>query len=76
MKTVLIAFVTALGFTAFAAHAQELGFAVVDADASGTVTLEEATLAGWEWTEEQFATADGDGDGVLSEVEFLAATGQ
>jgi hypothetical protein len=56
------------------AHAQEMDFMKVDADANGAVTLEEAVAAGWQWTEEQFATADADGNGSLSADEFVRAT--
>jgi Ca2+-binding EF-hand superfamily protein len=50
-----------------------MNFAVVDADGSGLVSIEETTAAGWEWTEEQFAAADSDGDGYLNVEEFAAA---
>ena len=75
MKKVL----TALGVAAFMtvpAIAAEMDFTKVDADASGTVTMEEATAAGWEWTAEQFAAADTDGNGTLSAEEFAAAAQQ
>ncbi len=73
MKNLLIAF----GITAFAAipaAAAEMDFSKVDADASGTVSMDEAKAAGWEWSEDQFAAADTDGDGALSADEFAAAT--
>jgi hypothetical protein len=56
------------------AWAQEMDFMKVDANADGMVTLEEAATAGWAWTEEQFATADADGNGSLSADEFVRAT--
>lgn len=57
------------------ALAQEMDFLKVDANGDGAVTPEEATAAGWAWTEEQFAAADKDSNGTLSADEFVTATG-
>jgi EF hand len=57
------------------AAAQEMDFMKVDANADGAVTPEEATAAGWAWTQEQFAAADKDSNGTLSADEFVSATG-
>ena len=74
MKKYILTLIGVVGLFAAPAIAQEMSFAMVDGDANGFVTLEEATTAGWEWTEEQFAGVDTDADGALSEDEFLAAT--
>jgi hypothetical protein len=52
----------------------EMDFLKVDGDADGAVTLEEATKAGWTWTQEQFTAADKDANGSLSADEFVTAT--
>ena len=57
------------------AMASTMDFKSVDADGDGQVTLVEAKDAGIEWTEEQFAAADTDGSGGLSEEEFNAVIG-
>ena len=72
MKKIVLALVVA-GFASVAAQAAEMDFATVDADGDGVVTFEEATAAGWEWSEEQFDEADADGDGALNSEEFAAA---
>ena len=75
MKKVVIA----LGLAALIsgpALAQEMDFAAVDADGNGQVSMDEATAAGWNWTDEEFKAADADGDGALSEEEFAAAAGE
>lgn len=54
------------------AMAATMDFQSVDADGDGQVTLVEATDAGIEWTAEQFAAADTDGSGGLSEEEYKA----
>lgn len=72
MKKLVLALVVA-GAASVAAQAAEMDFAVVDANADAMVTLEEATAAGWEWTEDQFKAADTDGDGGLNAEEFAAA---
>jgi Ca2+-binding EF-hand superfamily protein len=72
MKMLVVALGLA-GLLAAPVLAAEMNFAVVDADGSGLVSIEEATAAGWEWTEEQFAAADSDGDGYLNVEEFAAA---
>lgn len=76
MKNVLLSAVF-VGFSAIAAfaasHAGEMDFTVVDADANGMVTMEEATAAGWKWSEEDFTAADTDADGSLNAEEFAAA---
>ncbi len=68
--------ILALGLSAFATAAIAAGeadFAKVDANADAAVSLEEATAAGWAWTEEQFKAADTDANGSLSAEEFAAA---
>jgi EF hand len=57
-----------------AAIAAEMDFAVVDADGDSLVSTDEASAAGWDWTEEEFAAADADGDGFLNAEEFAAAS--
>ena len=69
--------ILALGLSTFAfapLHAQDADFATTDANGDGMVTMEEATAAGYPWTDEEFAGADADGSGALSEEEFTAAT--
>lgn len=73
MKRILFALAIA-GVAALPVMAAEMDFAAVDSNADGAVSLEEATAAGWEWSEEQFDEADADGDGALSSEEFAAAT--
>ena len=72
MKMLVVALGLA-GLVAAPALAAEMDFAVVDTDGNGMVTMEEATAAGWEWTEEQFTAADADGNGSLDADEFAAA---
>ncbi len=73
MKKLVLALAT-IGFAAAPAFAQEADFAKVDANADGKVMMEEATAAGWTWTEEQFKAADTDADGGLNADEFKAAS--
>lgn len=47
-------------------------FATVDANADGQVTMDEAKAAGLDWTEAQFAAADTDASGGLSQEEYEA----
>ncbi|MGB7334785.1 MAG: hypothetical protein WBD01_03240 [Salaquimonas sp.] len=69
-----IAFVGFSAVSTFAAsHAGEMDFTVVDADANAMVSMEEATAAGWKWSEEDFKAADTDADGSLNAEEFAAA---
>ncbi|MCB1387398.1 MAG: EF-hand domain-containing protein [Nitratireductor sp.] len=75
MKKIVLALVVA-GFASVAAQAAEMDFATVDADGNGSVSMEEATAAGWEWSEEEFNAADSDGDGGLNAEEFAAAAAQ
>ena len=67
-----------VGFSAVAAfaasHAGEKDFAVVDADKNAMVSMEEATAAGWKWSEEDLKAADKDADGNLNAEEFAAAS--
>ncbi|MGB7285531.1 MAG: hypothetical protein WBC71_01230 [Salaquimonas sp.] len=74
MKKTILA-LGVLGFAAFPALAQEADFMKVDANADGVVTMEEASAAGWGWTEDQFKGADADGDGTLNAEEFATAAG-
>lgn len=74
MKKFVLA-LSILGLAGAPALAQEADFAAVDANADGLVSMEEATAAGWDWTEDQFKAADGDGDGSLNADEFAAAAG-
>ncbi|MCG6858728.1 MAG: hypothetical protein LJE67_11760 [Salaquimonas sp.] len=57
------------------AMAATMDFNSVDANGDGQVTLIEANDAGLQWTEEQFAAADVDHSGGLSETEFNAVAG-
>ncbi|MCB1427451.1 MAG: hypothetical protein H6889_10975 [Brucellaceae bacterium] len=69
--------VLALGLSTFAfapVHAQDADFATTDANGDGMVTMEEATAAGYTWSQEEFSAADTGGSGALSEEEFTAAT--
>jgi hypothetical protein len=63
-----------IGSLVTAANAQEKDVLKVDANSDGMVTLEEAIAAGWNWTEDQFSTADKDQNGSLSADEFVSAT--
>ncbi|MGI9413550.1 MAG: hypothetical protein ACR2PM_07770 [Hyphomicrobiales bacterium] len=74
MRTISIA--TALGamVLATAAFAADTDFKKVDADASGTLTMAEVNTAMPNVTQAQFKAADTDGDGLLSEAEWVAAT--
>lgn len=58
------------------AMANEMDFTKVDANGDGKITMEEATAAGWTWTDDQFKTADADGDGGLNAEEFKVASAQ
>lgn len=75
MKKLILA-LGLVGFAAAPAIAQEMDFATVDADGNSMVSMEEATAAGWTWSEEEFKAADSDGDGSLNADEFKAASGQ
>ncbi len=69
--------VLALGLVGLAGApvlAAEMDFAKVDTDGSELVSMEEATAAGWEWSDEEFAAADADSDGFLNAEEFANAT--
>ncbi len=74
MKKVLIA-AAALAASSTFALAQMADFATVDADASGSVSMEEAKAAMPDLTDEAFAAADTDGSGDLSAEEFAAIAG-
>lgn len=73
MKKLILA-LSFLGFSGVHAMAAEMDMSVVDANADGLVSMEEATAAGWEWTEDQFKSVDADGDGSLNADEFAAAS--
>jgi Ca2+-binding EF-hand superfamily protein len=64
------------GLLARPAHAAEITFALVDADGSGLISIEEIEAAGLDWTPEKFAAADTDEDGYLNQEEFEAAIAQ
>jgi len=72
MKKLLTAFAVA-GLAAAPALAQTADWKTTDANTDSMGTMEEATAAGYTWTEEQFKAADTDGNGSLSEAEFTAA---
>jgi hypothetical protein len=57
------------------ADAQEMVFMTVDADGDGAATFSEMRRAGWRWSENTYADADRDDDGILSADEFVSATG-
>jgi len=71
MKKLVLALALS-GLATVAAHAAEMDYNKVDADANGAVSMEEAAAAGWEWTEDQFKAADTNADGALSAEEFAA----
>jgi EF hand len=80
-KLILTLAVATLGFAGFAlpslaqdAAKGEMDYMKVDANADGSVTMEEATAAGWKWTADQFKAADTDANGSLSADEFVTAT--
>lgn len=58
------------------ALAAEVTFAIVDADRSGLISIEEVEAAGLGWTMEEFAAADTDADEYLNQEEFEAAIAQ
>jgi hypothetical protein len=58
------------------AFAAEVTFAIVDADRSGLISIEEVEAAGLDWTAEEFAAADADADEYLNQEEFEAAIAQ
>ncbi|WP_186400770.1 hypothetical protein [Stappia sp. P2PMeth1] len=68
MKKLLIA-VAALTFSG-SAYAQDTSFASADLDQSGDLTFSEVIAVLPNVTEEAFAAADADGNGVLSEAEY------
>jgi hypothetical protein len=51
-------------------------FPKLDANKDGQATIEELTAAGINWNKEQFAAADADGSGTLSNAEYEAAASQ
>ena len=73
MKKIILT-LSLVGFAAAPALAQMADFQSADADGDGLVTMTEAADVGYEWTPEQFAQADANGDGGLSEEEFTTAT--
>ncbi|GAB4355957.1 MAG: hypothetical protein Kow0026_15480 [Oricola sp.] len=72
MKKLLVAAAALAATTSLALAAD---FAEVDADGSGTVSMEEAKAAMPDLTDEAFATADTDGSGDLSPEEFATLAG-
>lgn len=66
------ALAAALTFTAGAACAQEDDFSMLDADASGGLSLAEVQAAAPEVSTEEFSAYDADGSGELSPDEFGA----
>ena len=74
MKAYILA-LALVSATSLSAFAGEVDFTKVDANADGLVSMEEATAAGWEWSSDDFAAADADGDGALNAAEFAAVTG-
>lgn len=51
-------------------------FTVVDANADGFVTVEEAAIGAPEITADTFKSADANGDGALSAEEYAVATAE
>ena len=74
MKKLVLSFAL-VSFAALPAFAQEADFTKVDANADGLVSMEEASAAGWTWSEDDFKAADADGDGSLKAEEFAAVAG-
>jgi EF hand len=68
-KTLVIASLLALTGGAIA---QDMTFTGLDADTSGEISYEELSVAKPDLTVEQFAEADADSSGALSEAEFTA----
>lgn len=71
--------VLALGFAGLMSRpalGAEVAFAIVDADRSGLISVEEVEAAGLNWTPEEFAAADTDADEYLNQEEFEAAIAQ
>ena len=73
IKHVLIG-ITALGFAAGPALAQDTAptFTSLDTDGSASISMAEAQVAWPELTAEAFAAADTNADGVLDQAEFDA----
>jgi len=74
MKKLVFA-LSVLGLASSPALAAAMDFTKVDANGDGQVTMDEAKAAGLELTEQQFAAADVDKSGGLSEAEYKAAMG-
>lgn len=70
----LLAIVAVAGLAA-PAFAQMIDFTSVDADQSGTLTLEELQAVLPDVTQEQFTAADADGSGDLTQEEFAMLAG-
>jgi hypothetical protein len=75
MRIWILAFCFA-GLASKPALAAEVAFAMVDADRSGLISIEEVETAGLDWTLEEFAAADTDADEYLNQEEFEAAIAQ
>lgn len=71
MRKAILAATAILGTAGFA-FAQAADFAAADADASGTVSMEEAMAAVPGLTEDAFKAADADGSGDLNAEEYAA----
>ncbi len=73
MNKTVISLAAVIGLSATGgAFAQALDFATLDADANGTISMEELQVAIPDLTEESFAMLDTDADGTLSVEEFDA----
>ena len=52
----------------------QTSFTSIDVDQNGGISMDEAKAAGLPWTEDEFSAADEDGNGLLDQAEFAAAT--
>ncbi|MEH6526121.1 MAG: hypothetical protein V7723_08595 [Sneathiella sp.] len=74
MKKILITAAALTTFAAASAFAAAPPFAEVDANGNGTVSFEELAVVMPDTSQAQFASADMDSSGELSEEEYKKAT--